>query len=71
MRVLQRYQIPLTLMTFVNYYRHLNLRRLSNQVLWLNDKTVTPVLAVGAVKSWTYVVTLGCSFSMVEHPVTN
>jgi hypothetical protein len=71
MCVLSRYQIPLTLVTFVNCYRCLSSRRLSNQVLWLSDKTATPVLAVRAASSWTYVVTLGCSSSMVEYPVTN
>jgi hypothetical protein len=71
MHVLQRYQIPLTLATFVNCYRHLSLLRLSNQVLWLSDKTVTLVLAARVVSSWTYVVTLGCSSSMVGHLVTN
>jgi hypothetical protein len=58
-------------MTFVNYYRRLSLWRLNNQVLWLNDRTVTSVLAARAVSSWTYVVTLGCSSLMVEHPVMN
>jgi hypothetical protein len=46
MRVLQRYQIPLTIRTFVNCYRCLSLLKLSNQVLWLNDRTTTLVLAV-------------------------
>ncbi len=40
-------------------------------MLWLNDKTMTPMLATGAMSSWTYVVTLVCSSSMVEHLVTN
>jgi hypothetical protein len=67
MHVLQRYHIPLTLATFVNYYKCLSLLRLSNQVLWLNDKIATLVLTTGAVNSWTYVVTLGCSSSMAGH----
>jgi hypothetical protein len=71
MRVLQHYQIPLKLATFVNYYKRLNLRRLNNQALCLNDKTMTPVLVVGAVSSWTYAMTLGCSSLMVEHQVMN
>jgi hypothetical protein len=71
MRILQRYQIPLTIMTFVNYYRRLSSRKLSNQALWLNNRTTTPMLATGAVSSWTYVVTLGCSSSMAEHPMIN
>ncbi len=37
MRVLQRYQIPLTLAAFVNYHKCLNLQRLNNQALWLSD----------------------------------
>jgi len=48
MHILQHYQIPLTLATFVNYYRHLNLLKLNNQVLWLSDKTATLVLAARA-----------------------
>jgi hypothetical protein len=48
MCVLQHYQIPFTLATFVNYYRHLSSLRLSNQMLWLSDKTAMPVLAVWA-----------------------
>jgi hypothetical protein len=71
MHVLQRYQIPLTLTTFVNCYRHLSTLRLSNQVLWLNKRTAMLVLAIGAVSSWTYVVTLGCSSSMARHLVMN
>jgi hypothetical protein len=51
MHILQHYQIPLTLTTFVNYYRHLNSRRLSNQALWLSDKIVMPVLVDGATSS--------------------
>jgi hypothetical protein len=34
-------------------------------------QTTTLVLVVGAASSWTYVVTLGCSFSMVGHLVMN
>jgi len=71
MHILQRYQIPLTLTTFVNYYRRLSSLRLSNQVLWLNDKIVTLVLVAGAVSSYTYVVMLSCSSSMAEYLVTN
>jgi hypothetical protein len=71
MRVLQRYQIPLTLATFVNCYRCLNSLKLSNQVLWLSDKTATLVLAAKAVSSWTYVVMLSCSSSMAGHLVMN
>jgi hypothetical protein len=71
MRVLQRYWIPLTLATFVNYYMCLSLLRLSNQVLWLGDKTAMPMLVAGAASSWTYVVMLGCSSSMVGHLVMN
>jgi hypothetical protein len=61
----------LTLASFVNCYRRLNLLKLNNQVLWLNDRTVTLALAVGAVSSWTYVVMLGYSSSMARHLVTN
>jgi hypothetical protein len=68
MHVLQRYQIPLTLATFVNCYKHLSSRRPNNQALWLSDKTTT---LVGAASSSTYVVMLGCSSSMAEHLVTN
>jgi hypothetical protein len=71
MRILQLYQMPLTLTTFVNCYRHLSSLRLSNQALWLNDKTMTAVLVARATSSWTYVVTLGCSSSMAGHLVTN
>jgi hypothetical protein len=71
MHVLQRYQIPLTLTTFVNCYRHLSSLRLSNQVLWLSDKTAMLVLAARVVSSWTYVMMLGCSSSMAGHLVTN
>ncbi len=71
MRVLQHYQIPLTLVTFVNYYKHLSSLRLNNQTLWLHDKIVMLVLAVRAASSWTYVVTLGCSSSMAGHMATN
>jgi hypothetical protein len=71
MHILQHYQIPLTLTTFVNYYKHLNLPRLSNQLLWLSNITTTLVLAVGATSSLTYVVTLGYSSSMTGHLVTN
>jgi hypothetical protein len=71
MCILQHYQIPLTLTTFVNYYRRLRSLRLNNQMLWLIDKTTTLVLAVGVVRSWTYVVTLGCSSSMAGHLVIN
>ncbi len=49
--VLQHYQIPLTLVTFVNCYKRLSLLRLSNQTLWLCDKTVMLVLAAGAASS--------------------
>jgi hypothetical protein len=71
MHVLQRYQIPLTLATFMNCYKRLSLRKLSNQALWLSDKIVTLMLAAKAVSSWTYAMTLGYSSLMVEHPVTN
>ncbi len=71
MHVLQHYQIPLTLVTFINWYRRLSLLRLNNQALWLSDKTRTPELVARAVSSWTYVVTLGCSSSMAGHLVTN
>jgi len=71
MRVLQHYQIPLTLATFVNYYKRLSSQKLNNQALWLNDKITTPMLAAGAVSSWTYVVMLGCSSSMAKHPMMN
>jgi hypothetical protein len=64
MRVLQHYQIPLTLVTFANCYKRLSSLKLSNQALWLRDKTVMLVLVAGAASSWTYVVTLGCSSSM-------
>ncbi len=40
-----------TLATFVNYYGRLSLLKLSNQVLWLNDRIMTPLLAIGAVSS--------------------
>jgi hypothetical protein len=43
----------------------------NNQVLWLSDRTVTPVLAARAASSWTYVVTLGCSSLMAGQLVTN
>ncbi len=66
MRVLQHYQIPLTLLTFVNCYRRPNSLRLSNQALWLNNRIVTPVLVVGA-----YAMMLGWSSSMIGHLVTN
>jgi hypothetical protein len=68
---LQCYQIPLTIVTFVNCYKRLSSWRQNNQALWLNNKIVTPVLAAGTVNSWTYAMTLGCSLLMVEHPVTN
>jgi hypothetical protein len=71
MHVLQRYEIPLTLVTFVNCYRRLSLLRLNNQTLWLNNKIATPMLVAGATSSQTYVVMLGCSFSMARHLVTN
>ncbi len=71
MRVLQRYQIPLTLATFVNCNKRLSSRRLNNQALWLSDRTATLVLAARAASSWTYDVTLGCSSLMAEHPMTN
>jgi hypothetical protein len=64
MRVLQLYHTPLTLVTFVNYYKCLSSLRLSNQMLWLNDRIATLMLVVGAVSSWTYAVMLGCSSSM-------
>jgi hypothetical protein len=66
MCVLQSYQIPLTLMIFVNCYRHLNSLRLNNQMMWLSGTTPTPMLAAGATSSWTYVVTLGCSSLMAD-----
>jgi uncharacterized protein YcfL len=71
MRILELYQTPLTLATFVNCYSHLSLLRLSNQALWLNDKTMTPTLAIGAASSSTYAVTLGYSSSMAKHMVMN
>jgi hypothetical protein len=71
MRILQHYQIPLTLATFVNCYRRLNLLRLNNQALWLHNKIMMLMLAVGAMSSWTYAVMLGCSSSMVGHLVMN
>jgi hypothetical protein len=71
MRILQHYQIPLTLATFVNCYKRLSSLSLSNQTLWLCDKTVTLVLAAGAASFWTYVVTLGCSSLMAGHLATN
>jgi hypothetical protein len=71
MCILELYQTPLTIAAFVNYYRRLSSLRLSNQALWLNDKTVTLTLAVGVASSSTYVVTLGCSSSMAEHMVMN
>jgi hypothetical protein len=49
----------------------MNLLKLSNQALWLSDKITTPTLAVGVASSWTYAVTLGCSYLMAEHLVTN
>jgi hypothetical protein len=71
MRVLQHYQIPLTLATFVNCYKCLSSLKLSNQTLWLSDKTAMLVLAPGVVSSWTSAMMLGCSSSMAEHLVTN
>jgi hypothetical protein len=71
MRVLQHYQIPLTLATFVNCYKRLSLLRRSNQALWLRDKTVTLVLVARVASSSTYAVTLGCSSSMAKHLATN
>jgi len=71
MPVLQHYQIPLTLVTFVNCYKRMSSLRLSNQALWLRDKTMMLVLATGAAGSWTFAVTLGCSSSMAGHLVTN
>ncbi len=71
MRVLQRYQIPLTLTTFVNCYKCLNLLKLKNHMLWLSDRTVMLILVAKATSSWTYVVTLGCSSSMAGHLVMN
>ncbi len=43
MHILQFYQIPLTITTFVNYYRRLSLLKLNNQALWLSDKTAINV----------------------------
>jgi hypothetical protein len=43
----------------------------SNQVLWLSDKIVTPMLVARAASSWPYAVTLGYSSSMAECLVTN
>ncbi len=40
-------------------------------MLWLSNTTVTLMLADGAASSWTYVVMLGYSSSMVEHLMTN
>jgi hypothetical protein len=71
MHILQHYQIPLTLATFVNCYKQLSSLRLSNQALWLRDKIVMLVLAIGAASSWTYAMTLGCSSSMARHLATN
>jgi hypothetical protein len=71
MRVLHHYQIPLTLVTFGNCYKRLSSLRLSNQALWLHDKTVMLMLAARAASSWTYAVTLGCSSSMARHLATN
>jgi len=51
MRVLQHYQIPLTLATFVNYYMHLSSLRLGNQVLWLSNRIATLMLVARAVSS--------------------
>jgi hypothetical protein len=51
MHILQHYQILLTLATFVNYYRRLSSLRLNNQVMWLSDRTTTPVLATRAASS--------------------
>jgi hypothetical protein len=51
---------------FVNCYK-----RLSNQTLWLHDKTVMLMLVIGVASSWTYAVMLGCSSSMVRHLATN
>jgi hypothetical protein len=51
MCILQCYQIPLTLTTFENSYRRLSSLKLSNQVLWLNDRTATLMLVVGAMNS--------------------
>jgi hypothetical protein len=42
-----------------------------NHALWLSDRTVTIMLADGAANFWTYVVTLGCSYSMARRLVTN
>jgi hypothetical protein len=71
MHVLQCYQTPLIIATFANYYRHLSSLRLNNQLLWLSDKTATLILTAGVASSWTYVVMLGYSSSMVGHLVTN
>jgi hypothetical protein len=71
MHILELYQTPLTLTTFVNYYRCLSSLKLSNQTLWLNDKTVMLALATRAAGSLTYAMTLGCSSSMAEHLVMN
>ncbi len=71
MCVLQLYQIPCTLATFVNCYRHLSSLILSNQALWLSDRSATLMLVVGAMSSQTYAVMLGCSSSMAGHLVTN
>jgi len=71
MRVLQHYQIPLTLVTFANCYKRLSSLKLNNQALLLRNKTVMLLLVAGAASSWTYAVTLGCSSSMAEHLATN
>ncbi len=56
---------------FVNCYKRLSSLRLSNQTLWLHDKTVMLMLVIGVASSWTYAVMLGCSSSMVGHLATN
>jgi len=55
----------------MNCHRRLSSLRLNNQVLWLNNRTLTLVLATKAVSSWTYVVTLSYSSLMARHLVTN
>jgi hypothetical protein len=49
----------------------LELAKIEQQALWLNDRTTMLVLAIRATSSWTYVMMLGCSSLMAEHLVTN
>jgi hypothetical protein len=52
MHVLQCYQIPLTITTFVNCYRRLSSWRLNNQTFCLSDRIAMPMLAVGVTSFW-------------------